>query len=187
MTEDSVTVLKSKIEEEGLSAIVAKRPLLSFFRSPVSVLGSRKVYYPYWCVSLEATASQKLRKAQTVKLLVTVDGVTGDVGYAKKIPEGSQAPAEGVRGRLKLRISKDDAWQKARDFALDLFMRKIFFLEEVSSEISETNLIYYPYWVVDLQKEGKRFRRAVDAIHGELSNKVIHQLNGAEETPSSIR
>ena len=180
MTEDSVTVLKSEIEEEGLSAIVAKRPLFPFFRSPVSILGSRKIYYPYWCVSLEATARQKLRKAQTVKLLVTVDGVTGDVGYAKKIPEGSQATRGTVRGRLELRVSKDEAWQKARDFALDLFMRKIFFLKGVSSTIRETSLIYYPYWVVDIQKGSERFRRAVDAIHGELSNKVIHQLDGAE-------
>lgn len=180
MTEDSVTVLKSEIEEEGLLAIVAKRPLFSFFRSPVSILGSQKIYYPYWCVSLEATALQKLKKDQTVKLLVTVDGVTGDVGYAKSIPEGSQAPEEGVRDRLKLRVSKDEAWQKARDFALDLFMRKIFFLKEVSSTIKETSLIYYPYWVVDVEKGSERFRRAVDAIHGELSTKVVHQLEGAE-------
>lgn len=180
MTEDSVTVLKSEIEEERLPAIVAKRPLFPFLRSTATVLGSRMVYYPYWCISMEATASQKLRKAQTVKLFVTVDGVTGEVGYAKRIPEGSRATEASILGRLKHGVSKDEAWQKARDFALDLFMRKIFFLKEVSSTIRETSLIYYPYWVVDIQKGSERFRRAVDAIHGELSNKVIHQLDGVE-------
>jgi hypothetical protein len=78
MSEESVTVLTSKIVEERLPAMAAKRPLLPFFPSTVSILSSRMVHYPYWCVSLEATALQKLRKDQTMKLLVTVDAVTGD-------------------------------------------------------------------------------------------------------------
>jgi hypothetical protein len=180
MSEESVTVLTSKIVEERLPAMAAKRPLLPFFPSTVSILSSRMVHYPYWCVSLEATALQKLRKDQTMKLLVTVDAVTGDTGYAKSIPEGTEVPEGSIPGRLTVRITRNEAWKKAKDFALDLFMRKIFFLKEVSSEIKETRLIYYPYWVVDIQKGGETARRAVDAIHGELSNKVIHHLEEEE-------
>jgi hypothetical protein len=180
MSEESVTVLRSKIGEERLHAIVAKRPLFPFFSSTVSILGSRTVHYPYWCVSLEATAIQKLRKDHTVKLLVTVDAVTGDTGYGKSIPEGSQVPEGSVPDTIKVRVTRNEAWKKAEDFALDLFMRKIFFLKEVSREIKETRLIYYPYWVVDIQKGGETSRRAVDAIHGEVNNKVVHHLEEEE-------
>ncbi len=180
MSEELVTVLTSKIAEERLHAIVAKRPLFPFFSTTVSILGSRMVHYPYWCVSLEATATQKLKKNQTLKLLVTVDAVTGDVGYAKSLPEGSQVPEGSVPDKLKVRVTRNEAWKKAEDFALDLFMRKIFFLKEVSNQIKETHLIYYPYWVVDLQKGGETSRRSVDAIHGEVNNRVVRLLEEEE-------
>lgn len=176
MPENVVFVLTSKIMEERLPAIVAKRPLFPFFRRISNIIGFRKIYYPYWCISLEATAAQKFRRDQTLKLLVTVDGMTGDVGYAKSIPDGAEAREESLRDRMKVKVTQNEAWEKAKDFALRLFMRKVFFLKEVLSEIKETRLVYYPYWIVEVQKNHERFRRVVDAIHGEFNDRIIHLL-----------
>ena len=171
-----VTVLTSKIGEERLYAIVIKRPLFSFRSSKVNILGSQMIHYPYWCVILRATATQRLGKDQTSRLLVTVDAVNGDVGHAKNIPEGSETREEGIQGRLKVEIGRDVAVAKAKNFALDVFMKKFFLLKEVSSEIENVRLVYYPYWVVDVQIRHKRFRRAVDAIHGEFNDRVAYLL-----------
>ena len=67
-----------------------------------------------------------------------------------------------------------EAWKRAEDFALQLFMKKMFFLESVSNEIQDTRLVYFPYWVVELQnKNGGTFRKAIDAIHGEPNNRLL--------------
>jgi hypothetical protein len=178
MSEALVTVLTSKISEERLLVIVNKRPLLSFRRPKATVIARAKVHHPYWCVALESTARQKVAKNKTLKLLVTVDAVTGDAGLAKSIPEGSEVSEETVQGRLEMYTNQGEAWKKAEDVALGIFMKKIFFLEGVSSEIKYTRLIYYPYWVVTIQKEnGETFRKAIDAIHGEPNHKLLYLLD----------
>jgi hypothetical protein len=176
MSKNQVTVLVTKIGEERLLALVAKRPLFSFRTSKVSILASQKIYYPYWCVSLTSTALQKLVKDQTVKLLVTIDAVNGDVGHAKKIPEGSEMNEDRLQGRLKTKVGREGAVAKAKDFALELFMKKFFLLKEVSSEIEDVRLVYYPYWLVDVQKEDGKVWRAIDAIHGEFNDRVAHLI-----------
>jgi hypothetical protein len=172
MVKDSVIVLKSNVMEEGLRNLVAKKPLFAFRPFRVTILHSQMVHYPYWCVILRATATQRVVKDQTLKLLVTVDALNGDVASAKKIPEGSEMQEESVPGRLRPKVDQGVAVAKAKEFALDLFMKKFFLLKEVSSEVEKVRLVYYPYWVLDIEKGDERFRRAVDAIHGEFNDRV---------------
>jgi hypothetical protein len=176
MSENLATVLTPKISEERLRAIIAQRPLSLFRRGETSILGYRMVYYPYWCVTLQATGAQKFGKDRTLKLLVTVDAVNGDVGYAKSIPEGAQTSEESFGEKIKVRIGRDAALDKSRDFALGIFMRKIFLLKSVSSQVLETCLVYHPYWIVDVRKSGQRLLKAVDALHGEMYPRVVSLL-----------
>jgi len=122
------------------------------------------VYLPYYLFKILLSTERRERK----EVCISADGISGNFSFftAEKIdftekPEGDS---------FDFVISRKEAEKKALEEYRWLLIKHSFTKSRLPrlETISETSLIYYPYWVGYYERGGRYDFRALDGISGEF-------------------
>ncbi|RLF10763.1 MAG: hypothetical protein DRJ62_04630 [Thermoprotei archaeon] len=152
------------------------------------VSGVALTYYPYWIFYFKAELWRLLMKPRVVRLVVSVDGVTGKPaqGGPEVDKEGKLKHVEGeeVEGQMlvKLEVCEEEALRQAESFA-KRYMAYLFPGKNIKLEVERRELIYRPFWLVKMRDVIK----ALDAIDGEeITISTSSAIKGRREEGSEL-
>ncbi len=148
------------------------------------VLGSEArrqlVWYPYYLFYVSLESQKKSGKVKTNSVIYAVDGIKGYFSFSPGLPNCSDSkPSECtalLAPALSLKEARDMGEKEFRAHGRFNAKYALWLSPGIHFKVVSWQLIYKPYWLVELEMRGKQVVRVIDGTTGEFGGFQGHRI-----------